>query len=127
MYVYKQASGMFEHDETLLGVGYSGFGEMGKNKPAAERIHDVGPIPQGRYTIGYPEHHPRLGELAFPLTPAEGTATFGRSEFFIHGDSFEHPGEASRGCIILPHVERTTIAEWIAAHPADRELEVVPA
>ena len=44
------------------------------------------------------------------LTPAPDTNTFGRDSFLIHGDSSEHPGAASRGCIILPRNIRDQIA-----------------
>ena len=42
-----------------------------------------------------------------PLIPSPTNEMFGRSEFLIHGDSLEHPGAASEGCIILP---RFTVA-----------------
>jgi hypothetical protein len=45
-----------------------------------------------------------------PLTPADGTDTFGRGGFFIHGASAIHPGESSHGCIILPRAARLQIA-----------------
>ena len=38
------------------------------------------------------------------------TNTFGRSLFRIHGDSIEHPGDASDGCVILPLTLRKLIA-----------------
>jgi hypothetical protein len=28
---------------------------------------------------------------------------FGRGLFLVHGDSIANPGEASEGCIIMPH------------------------
>jgi hypothetical protein len=37
----------------------------------------------------------------------------------MHGDSKEHPGCASQGCIILPRPVREQV--W---HSGDRELEV---
>ena len=80
----------------------------------------VGPIPQGAWLIGAPESHPvTIGAYALPLTPKEGTETFGRGEFFWHGDSYKHPGEASHGCIVSIRALRERIWE-----SGDRELEV---
>jgi hypothetical protein len=91
------------------GYGYSGFHE-GKNNPDMEDVHDVGPIPRGDYAIGAPFDSPTHGPLAIPLTPLSRTQTFGRSGFLMHGDSIEHPGEASHGCIIMPHYVREHVA-----------------
>lgn len=65
-----------------------------------------GPIPKGRWRLGYRQHHPRLGPAAIPLDPEEGTATKGRSGFFIHGDNGRGDRSASSGCIILPKLVR---------------------
>lgn len=45
-----------------------------------------------------------------PLTPAPGNTMYGRTDFWIHGDSIEHPGLASLGCLCLPHAARVLIA-----------------
>ncbi len=47
---------------------------------------------------------------AIPLTPAPANRMFGRSGFFVHGDSNAHPGEASQGCIIMPLAIRRRMA-----------------
>src|SRR5215469_14959261 len=53
-WTYERSSGkMFDPGGMLVGFGYSGIG-IGKNNPEAENIEDVGPIPQGIYTIGPP-------------------------------------------------------------------------
>jgi hypothetical protein len=54
------------------------------------------------------------------LTPEDGTDTHGRGGFLIHGDSLQHTGSASHGCIILPRPTRMEIAA-----SEDRELEVI--
>jgi hypothetical protein len=54
------------------------------------------------------------------LIPKEGTDTFGRSGFLIHGDSVAMPGTASHGCIILSR----DLREQISAS-GDNQLEVV--
>lgn len=85
--------------------GYAGR-ERGYNNPAAQAEIGIGPIPRGRWKLGRPADHPRLGRYAIPLTPDLATSTLGRSGFFIHGDSATRPGSASRGCIILPRAAR---------------------
>lgn len=99
---------------------YSGYQE-GKNNPALQNVPNTGPIPQGTWYIGGPpfsttEH----GPYVMYLHPAQGTNTFGRSAFLIHGDSAAHPGEASRGCVIVPRNIRESI--WLSG---DHTLEVV--
>ncbi len=44
----------------------------------------------------------------------------GRDGFFIHADSYEHPGQASEGCIVLPLQLRMMIALSL-----DRDLSVI--
>jgi hypothetical protein len=100
-YIYIQLTGEFLLDGELLATGYSGIGE-GKNNPAMEGIVDVGPIPEGTYYIQEIWDSPTLGPMACELFPEPGTITYGRSGFYIHGDSIQHPGLASHGCIILP-------------------------
>jgi hypothetical protein len=98
-WLYKQTSGELDHSGTVVGTGYSGHGP-GLNNPAMQQAHDVGPIPQGGYTIGPPRTPiDHLGPLALPLTHVSGNV-FGRSEFFIHGDNTAHDHSASDGCII---------------------------
>lgn len=117
---YEQSSGrMLDAAGALLAVGYTGHGQ-GVDDPALQSEPDVGPIPQGRYSIGPAQTHPHLGPLAMALTPASGTDTFGRSGFFIHGDNAALDHSASHGCIVLARPAREAIAA-----SADRALEVV--
>lgn len=104
---YQQSSGQLWLDNTLIGTGYSGY-QSGKNNPADEAVPFLGPIPCGRYRIGTKYDSSRVGPICLPLTPLGHTA-HGRTDFLIHGDSRKHPGEASRGCIILPRYVR----QWI--------------
>ena len=53
------------------------------------------------------------------LTPVGHTAN-GRTNFLIHGDSTNHPGDASEGCIVLSRTIRQAIAV-----SGDTDLEVV--
>jgi hypothetical protein len=93
----------------IIGHGYAGHGE-GLNNPALCNVRDVGPLPQGTYTIGQPLNDKQVGVFAMPLTPDPLNEMFGRSAFFIHGDNPELNHTASDGCIILIHPIRVQIA-----------------
>src|SRR5271166_2360828 len=109
MWTWLQALGqMLDPTGKLLAMGYSGAG-VGKNNPYLQTEHDVGPIPCGDYLITTPVNSPTHGPFAMPLVPGPNNVMFGRSAFLIHGDSLEHPGAASEGCIILPRVAREAI------------------
>lgn len=121
MYTYNQANGYISQDGHLLGQGYSGHGN-GLNNPALEQVPSTGPIPRGLWEFGQAVNHPHLGPVAIPITPKDGTNTYGRGGFFAHGDEVGHVGEniASHGCIIAArgirdHIEAGT----------DKDLEVV--
>jgi hypothetical protein len=118
---YQQSTGkLFNPAGDWIGTGYSGNGAVLDN-PAAEAVVGHGPIPAGLWTIGPAETVPHLGPLAMALAPADGTDTFGRSEFFIHGDNAAMDHTASCGCIVLGRADRQQIA---ATH--DRSLKVIP-
>lgn len=106
-----------------IGQGYSGHGD-GKNNPDMQNVRMTGPIPCGKYRIGAPYDHPHLGKYVMPLTAQEGTNTFGRDAFFLHGDNAKHPGEASDGCIVMPPEVRHAIGAAVVTK-MDDELEVV--
>jgi hypothetical protein len=114
-WTYSQSTGSLTQDGVFVATGYSGAGP-GRNNPAEQAVPNVGPIPQGRYSIGPPFETARQGECVMRLTPA-GHDALGRSGFLIHGDNLTH--DASTGCIILPR----EIRDRIAASP-DRDLEV---
>lgn len=81
---------------------------QGRNNPDAQGIHKIGPLPQGVYTLGAWEEHPRLGPICSPLTQISGE-TFGRDAFYIHGPSSLDYANSSEGCIVVPHVPREAI------------------
>lgn len=119
-WTYSQKTGDLEQDGTRIATGYSGAGE-GKNNPDLQNIRNVGPIPVGDWTItGPPADTEDHGPYVLRLAPAAGTETFGRSGFLMHGDSREHPGCASEGCVILPRPVREQV--WKSN---DRDLKVV--
>ena len=119
MWTYQQSTGRLIRDDAVIATGYSGL-DAGKNNPEMQEVHDVGPLPQGLYAIGRPVDTAAHGPFVLPLTPDPGNTMFGRTGFLIHGDSLQHPGRASNGCIILPR----PIRERIAASD-DGELTVV--
>ena len=119
MWTWKQIGELWGNG-TKVSNGYSGFGR-GKNNADYQSVPDQGPIPQGEWMIASltVEETPH-GPYVLHLAPCADTNTFGRSGFLIHGDSLEHPGEASKGCMILPRNVRERIWE-----SNDRQLTVV--
>jgi hypothetical protein len=109
MWSYRQSTGeFFDNDMQLITVGYSGNGD-GKNNPDMEGWVGVGCIPCGLYSIEKGVNKSSIGVLSLPLIPKEGDSIYGRSSFYIHGDSISAPGTASKGCPILNHKTRELI------------------
>ena len=119
MWKYEQESGLLSHDGADVVVGYSGAGN-GKNNPAMQGAQKIGPIPVGTYTIGEPCDTDTHGPYVLRLTPDPENNMCGRAGFLIHGDSKDHPGTASQGCIIVPRSVREQV--WDSG---DNRLEVV--
>lgn len=116
---WDQSEGRLYRDGKFVSTGYSGAG-IGRNNPALEAKVATGPIPAGRWKInGPPYNSANVGPFCLRLAPV-GHAAHGRSAFLIHGDSAKRPGQASKGCIILPRNVRELI--WASG---DRDLEVV--
>lgn len=110
-WTFEQATGVILNPANeVTGKGYSGYHE-GKNNPDMQGVAGVGPIPRGLYYIQPPHESSQVGPYAMSLTPSSDNKMFDRSDFLIHGDSVEHPGEASHGCIILPFPVRKEIWE----------------
>lgn len=107
--IYESSTGHLYEGDTLKATGYSGFGP-GKNNPLLCNVPDVGPIPAGAYLMGDVVDSPEHGPITIHLVPI-AAELYGRSAFRIHGDSRTHPGEASKGCIILGHDVRAELAE----------------
>jgi hypothetical protein len=107
---YSQSTGKLVNPSgSLVGTGYSGHGE-GLNNPAMQNVADVGPIPQGRWTIGTFFDDPGgKGPLVAHLTPWSVTKTFGRSGFMVHGDNEAMNHTASEGCVVLAKINREQI------------------
>ena len=125
MWTYIQKTGELLHNGEHVAVGYSGYddpetGQDGKNNPELENVPDVGPIPVGQYSIGYPVDTVTHGPFVLPLTPDATNQMFGRTGFLIHGDSVVEPGTASRGCIIMARQVRNDVA-----NSGDHSLQVI--
>jgi hypothetical protein len=109
MWTYSQITGQLRDAAgVLIGTGYSGA-PAGKNDPAKQDIPDVGPIPRGEYGIGEPFDAKDTGPYSMDLSPASSNAMYGRAGFRMHGDSVEHPGCASEGCVIMPPAVRHAV------------------
>jgi Protein of unknown function (DUF2778) len=121
MWTYKQSTGELKRDAgAVVGTGYSGMPPLGKNNPAQENVHLVGPLPRGLYTIGAPHDNPQLGPYAMYLAPDQENTMFGRGGFFMHSDSISHPGKASEGCIVIAEAVRQQV--W---NSGDHRLQVI--
>ena len=119
-WTYEQSTGkLYDPEGELVAKGYSGMG-VGKNNPALQNVVDVGPLPTGIYTICPPEDSPKHGPYAMALVPDPGNNMHNRSGFMLHGDSKQHPGAASEGCVILDAATRHAI--WAST---DHMLDVI--
>jgi RHS repeat-associated protein len=87
-------------------TGYSGNGQ-GLNNPAAQNQPNVGPLPQGSYTVGGTTN--RRGPNTRPLIPSPSNNMYGRAGFLLHGDNAALNNTASEGCIIIPPQCRTAV------------------
>jgi Tlde1 domain len=120
-WTYSQSTGQLRHDGVLVGTGYSGAGTAaasGRNNPAMQGTANVGPIPQGLYTIGPLHNSPNTGPNVMNLTP-NGHDALGRTDFQIHGNNATN--NASHGCVIMPPAVRQAVSA-----SADHQLTVVP-
>lgn len=103
----QQYGKIWDSTNTYLGTGYAGR-EQGKNNPGYENVKGIGPLPHGTWKpVEFFESHPTVGKDAVRLEPADDETlkrvlSYGRDpkSFFMHGDSSEHPGLASHGCIV---------------------------
>ena len=122
MFIYEQATGRLYFGVTLMGTGYAGA-PSGKNDPRQQSVPNVGPLPAGFYTIEPPTNSTHCGQEAFPLVPDAQNQMFGRSGFFLHGDSLSHPGGGSDGCIVQARAVRDAVEKIRSAK--NNRLQVV--
>jgi RHS repeat-associated protein len=119
---YSQGSGAIYKDTggivVYVGSGYSGHGN-GVNNPDDQFIPNVGPIPQGTYTIGPQQNHVIVhpdgtivnlpGSMILTPDPSNDMGDPPRSGFLIHGGNMVDQ-TSSAGCIVLPPAVRNVIA-----------------
>lgn len=110
MWTWYQSPGVMVGADGLRMPGYSGK-DPHKNDPDSEHIPDQGPLPCGFYDMEAPVDTDKHGPYVLWLTPHPENQMFGRSAFGIHGDSIAHPGQASEGCICVPHGARVRMWE----------------
>lgn len=125
MWTFEISTGkFFDPTGAFVSKGYAGGNEgknpEGINNPEMTGVKDIGPLPEGLYTMGEPVEHSRLGPFAVPLTPDPANEMFGRGGFFCHGDTAALDHSASEGCIILPRAIRE-----LAWNSSDHRLQVV--
>lgn len=113
-FTYSQSTGAFLYGDEHIGTGYSGHAE-GLNNPALQSVHDIGPIPAGRYTIEPPIADEKVGPVAMHLVPYHANEMFGRGDCMIHGDNPKMDRSASHGCIVLNREARMRIGELVLA------------
>ena len=76
----------------------SGAAGSCRNNPSCQCKPNVGPLPQGTYTLGnMMEFHGM--PYCYELFPDSGTNMCGRSGFLIHGGGCS--GDPSEGCIVI--------------------------
>jgi uncharacterized protein RhaS with RHS repeats len=121
--VYSQADGSLICTSNTTGQQYLTCNNLyagrgaGLNNPAAQNRRNIGPLPQGTYSVGAPTQ--RRGPQTRPLTPDPSNNMFSRAGFLIHGDNPAQNYTASEGCIIAPRSCREAI-------PTGETLMVVP-
>jgi len=121
MYTYYQSTGVLDRDGVPVLTGYAGRGD-GLNNPAMQDQLNLGPLPEGLYTMTDLLDCPETTGLAtIILDPDPANQMFGRSDFRIHGDNAAANHTASDGCIIAGHAP-DRIAIWDSG---DHVLEVV--
>ena len=118
---YQQATGTFTAPSgEVAGTGYSGQPPH-VNIDLDQSLRNLGPIPEGLWQAVELVPESKLGPFAIRLEPYPETQTFGRSGFYMHGDSISHEGFASDGCIILSRNVRESF--WASA---DHDINVIP-
>jgi hypothetical protein len=128
--IYSQSTGkLFNDDGSYVDTGHSGHG-VGLNNPAMQNVKNIGPLPQGWYTIGAPITDKITGPYSLPLTPDPANEMYNRGSFLMHGGLSEpftepdgeviNPGQESDGCPIFSRVTREKV--W---NGPDHRLQVV--
>lgn len=111
---FQQSTGEIRDAEgAFIAKGWAG-NHQGKNNPAMQAEHNIGPLPQGLYSVGaWEEQHAHLGPWVAHLQQIEGE-TFGRDAFYIHGAAVDPSrfGQESKGCIVIPRTGRMIVKAY---------------
>lgn len=110
MWVFERKNGLLsQYGQVGLDFPVWAGNGQGKNNPAAEQLHDVGPLPAGFYVAGPPEDNHKTGLYSLSLTPYPKNQMFNRSGFYFHGSvAISNPlfGQESDGCIVGSYTDR---------------------
>lgn len=129
MWQFNIKAGIIDHNGVFFSRGWAGHnvkdGVQGRNNPEAVSVHDIGPLPPGKYTAGAAYDSPKTGPLTIPLAPYPSNQMYGRDGFKIHGwqigtDPNDPFNSSSDGCIMQARPNR----EAINSSP-DKDWEVV--
>jgi hypothetical protein len=108
MLFYSQTRGDVTNDEgEVISSGWYAGGNMGAspaavNNPAYQYERDVGPLPQGVYTMSPLHTVPRIGPC-IALTPNDLAVMHGRGGMLLHCDNRSRsPQSSSEGCAVAP-------------------------
>lgn len=118
-WTFEQSTGLlFDPSGNRVACGYAGR-DAGKNNPDMQDVKGIGPLPRGMYVASAPVDDQVVGKYAMRLTPSPTNEMFGRTSFFLHGDSAENPGLASHGCIVASRAVREKF--WLSG---DHNIQV---
>jgi RHS repeat-associated protein len=118
-WIYSQSTGQLTRVDadgnlTYVGTGYAGIG-AGLNNPLMQNVPNVGPLPQGLYTIGPQQTNVTAEGHRLPasmrLTPSPANQMFNRKGFLIHGPHDDDQHDSSNGCPIFPKKIRDLIGK----------------
>ena len=108
MLFYSQTHGDITDDEgEVVSSGWYAGGNMGTvpqavNNPIYQYVPNVGPLPQGVYTMSPLHTVLRIGQC-IALTPDNPAAMRGRAGMLLHcNDASRAPQSSSEGCGIAP-------------------------
>jgi hypothetical protein len=102
---YRIGARRLVYNGRTLATGHSGR-LAGLDNSAMESSKNLGPLPEGRYLVGWPRDN-WLGKGAMPLTAVDGDRAYGRGDFWIHRQIYP---EGTHGCIGLTQDDLTQVA-----------------
>jgi hypothetical protein len=124
MWTYNVSTGTLGQNGNIVDTDcYSGAYPDGFNDATKQNVPDVGPIPEGFYTIeGPPYSDTEHGPYILRLEPDANNVMFGRVGFLLHGKP-KPPADirsGSKGCICAGPATRSRV--W---QSGDSRLQVI--